>query len=75
MASVSTPSANEQAKDIVLVHTTQPVIKAQISGRMVPSGISVVTFASVDSEKTRLKKLLIMIIIMKKSQEMTVFCV
>ena len=38
---------------------------------MVSSGISEVAFASVYSEKTRLKKL--MIIIMNKSQEMTVF--
>ena len=48
------------------------MIKAQISGRMVSSGISDVAFASVYSEKTRLKKCLIMII-MKKSQETTVF--
>ena len=49
------------------------MIKAQISGRMVSSGISDVAFASVYSsvysEKTRLKKLMIMIIIMSKSQE------
>ena len=53
MASASTPSANEQAKDIVLVHTVQlqPLIKAQISGRMVSSGISDVVFASVHYEK------------------------
>ena len=37
---------------------------------MVSSGISDVAFASV---KTRLKKLMIMIIIMNKSQETTVF--
>ena len=36
MASTSTPSANEPAKDLILVHTVQlkPMIKAQISGRM-----------------------------------------
>ena len=41
MASVSIPSANEQAKDVVLVHTVQlkPMIKAQILGRMISSGI------------------------------------
>ena len=41
-ASTSTPSANEQAKDAVLVHKVQlkPIIKAQISGRMISSGIS-----------------------------------
>ena len=75
MASANTPSANEQAKDVILVHTVQLklMIKAQISGRMVSSGISDVAFASVHSEKNRLKKLLIMIIIMKKSQETMVF--
>ena len=33
MASASTPSANEPAKDVVVVHTVQlkPMIKAQIS--------------------------------------------
>ena len=65
MASASTPSANEQVKDVVLVHAVQlkPMMKAQISGRMVSSGISYVASASVHSEKTRLKKLCIIIII------------
>ena len=74
MASASTPSANEPAKDLILVHTVQlnPIIKAQISGKFVSSGISDVAIASVHSEKTRLKKLM-MIIIMNKSQETTVF--
>ena len=66
-----------QAKDLILVHTVQlkPMIKAQISGRMVSSGISDVAIASVYSEKTRLKKLMMImiIIIMNKSQETTVF--
>ena len=48
------------------------MIKAQISGTMVSSGISNVAFTSVHSEKTRLKNL-IMTIIMKKSPETTVF--
>ena len=61
MASASTPSANEPAKDLILVHTVQ--LKPQISGRMVSRGISDVAFTSVHSEKTRLKKLMIMIII------------
>ena len=54
MASTSTPSANEPAKDLILVHTVQlkPMIKAHFSGRMVSSGISDVLFASVYSEKT-----------------------
>ena len=60
MASASTPSANEPAKELILVHTVQlkPMIKAQISGIIVSSGISDIAFASVYSEKTRLKKLM-----------------
>ena len=70
MVSASTPSANEQAKDIVLVHTVQlkSMIKAQISGRMISSVISYVAIASAYSEKTRPKKF-----ITNKSQETTVF--
>ena len=41
MASASTPSANEPAKDLILVHIVQLKPKAQISGRMVSSGIQV----------------------------------
>ena len=72
MASASTPSTNEPAKDLILVHTVQLkiMIKAQISGRMLSSGISDVAIASVHSEKTRLKK---MIIIMNKSHETMIF--
>ena len=64
MASVGTSSANEPAKDLSLVRTVQlkPMIKAHFSGRMASSGISDVAFASIYSEKTRLKKLLIVII-------------
>ena len=71
MASASTPSANEPAKDLILVHTVQlkAMIKAQISGRMVSSGTSDVAIY----EKTRLKKLMKIIIIMNKLQETTVF--
>ena len=70
MASASTPSANEQAKHVVLVHTVQlkPMLKAHFSGRMISSDISDVAITSVYSEKTRLKKF-----IMNKSQETTVF--
>ena len=66
MASASTSSANEQAKDVVLVHTVQlqPMIKAKISGSMICSGISDVAIASVYFEKTRLKKLIMIIIIL-----------
>ena len=76
MASASTRSANEPAKDLILVYTIQlkPMIKAQISGRMVSSGLSDVAIASVHSEKTLQKKLMInIIIIMNKSQVTTVF--
>ena len=56
MAAASTPSANEPAKDLILVHTVQlkPMIKAHFSGRMVSSSISDVAIASVHSEKIRL---------------------
>ena len=42
MASVSTTSSNELAKDLTVVHTVQlkPMIKAQISGKMVSGGVS-----------------------------------
>ena len=76
MASATTPSVNEQAKCVILVITVQlkPMIKAQISGRMISSGRSDVATASVYSEKTHLKKLIMIIImLMYKSQETTVF--
>ena len=58
MASASTTSANAPAKDLSLVLTVQlkPVIKAQISGKMVCISTNDVAFTSVHSEKTRLKK-------------------
>ena len=60
-----------------LVHTVQlkPMVKKHSSGRMVSSGISDVVIASVYSEKTGLKKLMMrmIIIIMNKSQQTTVF--
>ena len=60
VASATTPQANEPAKDLILVHMVQlkQMIKAQISGRMVSRGIIDVAIASVHSEKTRLKKLM-----------------
>ena len=78
MASASTPSANEPAMVLILVHTVQlkSMIKAQIPGIMVSSGISDVAIASLYSEKTRLKKcmmIMIIIVLMNKSQEMTFF--
>ena len=50
------------------MHTVQlkPMIKVQISGRMASIGISDVVTALVYSEKTRLKKLML---IMNKSQD------
>ena len=54
----------------------KPTIKVQISGRMASIGISDVVTVSAYSEKTRMKKLMkmiIIIIIMNKSQELTVF--
>ena len=59
-----------------LVQTVKlkPIIKVQISGKLVTSGISDVVTASVQSKKNRAKKLImIIIIIMNKSQELTVF--
>ena len=54
------------------MHTVQlkPTIKVQIRGKMASIGISDVVTASVYSEKTRPKKLML---IMNKSQESTVF--
>ena len=51
----------------------KPIIKSQISGKFITSGISDVATASVLSEKTRMKKLIMIIIIMNKLQETTVF--
>ena len=61
IASASTSSVNE---GLILVHAVKlmPIIKAKISGRMASIGICDVVTASVYSEKTRLKKCLIMII-------------
>ena len=59
----------------ILVHTVKlkPIIKDQIPGKLVTSGISDVATASVHSEKTWAKKWIMIIIIMNKSQELTVF--
>ena len=62
--------------DLFLVHVVQlkPTIKDQISGKLVTNGISDVAIASVNSEKTLMKKMIMIIIIisMNKSQELTV---
>ena len=47
---------------------TLPIIKAQISGKLVTSGISDVATASVHSEKTLLKKLIMIININRKKR-------
>ena len=49
MASVSTPSANEPAKDLIVVHIKHIY------------RISDVAFASIHYEKTRLKKLIMIL--------------
>ena len=67
MASASTPSANESAKDLILVYTVKLIIKAQISGKMVTSGISDVAISSVHSERTHLKKMINIIISNRKT--------
>ena len=69
MVSASTPSANELAKDYILVHTVKIklMIKAQISGRMISSGTSDVVIASVQSEKTHPKKLMLLLLQVKKN--------
>ena len=63
MASVSSPSVNEQAKALILVHIVKlkPIIKAQISGKLVTSGINNVAIVSVHSEKRSLKKMIMII--------------
>ena len=55
-------------KDLILVHTVQlkPILKTQISGKLVSTGISDVAFISVSSEKTHMKKCWIMIIIITR---------
>ena len=57
--------------DLIIVHTVNrnPMIQVQISGRMVSSGMSEVAIASVYSEKTRLKKLMIIIIIITSNRK------
>ena len=75
MASASTLMSQQGRLTLVHTEKLELMIKGTISGRMLSSGISHVVFASVHSEKTRLKKCWIMIIIimMNKSQELTIF--
>ena len=57
--------AGRNSKDLILVHTVQlkPLIKAHFSGRMETRDISDIALASVHYEKTHLKKLIMIIII------------
>ena len=79
MVSAITPSANEPALDLNLVHTVQlkPMIKVYFSGRMVSSGISDVAFVSLHSEKKtseEVDSIIIIIIIMKRIARISGFC-
>ena len=62
MASPNAPSASEPAKDLILVHIEQlkPMIEAHSSERLISSGIRGVVIASLHSEKTSLKKFIMM---------------
>ena len=55
------------------IEKLKSMINAEISEKMLSSYISVVAFASVYSEKTRLKKLMIMIIIIITSNRKTIY--
>ena len=50
------------------------MIKAHLSGKLVPSGVNDVLIASVYSEKTRLKKLIKMIIIITTKKTFNTNC-
>ena len=65
LASASSQSANEPARTSFysIQLGLKPIIKAQIPGKLVYSGISDVEVVTISSDKTRLKKLMIMIII------------
>ena len=59
-------------RGLILVHTVKlkPIEKAKISGKLLTSGISDVVIVSIHSEKIRLKKTIMIIIIsMNKSQD------
>ena len=60
-----------QERPLILVHTVKlkPIIKAQISGKLVTSGISYVAIASVHSEKTRMKKMIMIVISMNNRKK------
>ena len=60
---------SQQGPHFVDTVKLKPIIKAQISGKLVTSGISDVSTASVHSEKTRLKKLIMIIIIITSNRK------
>ena len=65
MASARVQISFRASKDLSLVHTVhlQPMIKTHFSGKLVSSGTSDVVITSVSFGKTRLQKLMKMIII------------
>ena len=76
MASASTQSVNETTRALFSPHSKAKAnYKITNLRKLVDSSISDAAIVSVHSEKTHLKKLImiIIIIIMNKSQEMTVF--
>ena len=70
MESANTQSSNE-SQGFHFVHTVQlkPMLKVQISGRIASIGISNVVTTSVYSEKTRLKKLMMIMIIITSNRK------
>ena len=56
---------------LILVHTVKlkPIIKPQISGKLVTSGINDLATASVHTNKTHLKKLIMIIIIITSNRK------
>ena len=75
MASSSTPSVNEPTKAYFSPHSKAKANYKSTNLRKIGnSGISDVAIASVHSEKTRLKKMIMIITSIKKSHELTVFC-
>ena len=60
---------NSQLRTYFSPHSTLPMTKAQIPGRMVSNGIGNVAIAPVHTEKTRLKKLMKMLLIITSDRK------
>ena len=60
-------------RHVLIAIQLKPIIKEQISGRMVSSDISDVAIASVHSEKIYLKKLMMIMIIIITSNRKTIY--